>query len=128
MPWWGILIIVLVCLVIGVPMLVAALKVYIREIKEWKKQKKLLAAKDKPIEITKDEAMKQATKEFFVAFKPYFDFIEAGEIDKAKLFLQEFYNSCPHKTRICGKDIQCPECPYGGLIVMNMIDNVENNK
>ncbi|MCM1322963.1 MAG: hypothetical protein NC218_02130 [Acetobacter sp.] len=115
MKWWQILIIVVVVLAILTPMLIKAVKIYVKEIKEWKKQKKALSEKDAPLP-TKEDNLKQATKEFFVAFKPYFDYLEQGQTEQAAKFLFDFQANCKHKTTACNSTIKCPECPYGGLV------------
>lgn len=127
MTWWQIVLIILAALIIGGPIVFCMVKFWITEIIEWRKQAKAFRQQEEVKAMSKEEAMKMATKEFFVAFKPYFDYIEAGEVVKAKQFLDAFYESCTHKTRACGTTLSCPECPYGGLMVMGLIDIMENN-
>lgn len=127
MTWWQIVLIAVACVVVGGPLLFFMVKFWITEIKQWHKQAKEFKEQEEIKAMPKEEAMKMATKEFFVAFKPYFDYIEAGQIDKAKQFLEAFYASCTHKTNACGTTLTCPECPYGGLMVMGLIDTMKKN-
>lgn len=121
MPWWGILLVVIVAVSIGIPLLYFAVKMYIKEIREWRKQKQKLAEKDEPV-ISKEDALKQATKEFFIEFKPYFEYLEKGMTEQAAKFLFDYQDKCIHKTIACNKTIHCPECPYGGLVVIKLND------